>query len=41
MELSELDKRSNMLGFSVKVKSLRKPPFIFFPSTGVAVGLGR
>ena len=30
MELSELDKRSNMLGFSVKVKSLRKPPFIFF-----------
>ena len=41
MELSELDKRSNMLGFSVKVKSLRKPPFIFFPLPGVAIGLGR
>ena len=41
MELSELDKRSNMLGFSVKVKIAQLLSFMLVFHPGVAVGLGR
>ena len=41
MELSELDKRSNMLGFSVKVKIAQLLSFMLVLRSGVAIGLGR
>ena len=41
MELSELDKRSNMLGFSVKVKIAQLLSFMLVLHSGVAIGLGR
>ena len=41
MELSELVKRSNMLGFSVKVKIAQLLSFMLVLHSGVAIGLGR